>query len=127
MAILLTTQACILRLSTKIEKISIDNTKANVLADVALPEGWAWADPTIKITKNLNSAYIVYVGEDKDNYLETTSLISINQEENEPSKNEETNNDKAKSQKQIYIIVLITASFALISVVVVLIVKRRRY
>lgn len=113
--------------STKIEKISIDNTKANVLADVALPEGWAWADPTIKITKNLNSAYIVYVGEDKDNYLETTSLISINQEENEPSKNEETNNDKAKSQKQIYIIVLITASFALISVVVVLIVKRRRY
>ena len=113
--------------STKIEKISIDNTKANVLADVALPEGWAWADPTIKITKDLNSAYIVYVGEDKDNYLETTSLISINQEENEPSKNEETNNDKAKSQKQLYIIVLITASFALISVVVVLIVKRRRY
>lgn len=108
------------------EQISTNIASATVLADIALPIGWAWADPTIKITADLNSAYIVYVGEDKDNYVETTCLINIQQTKDETPNNGESNTGKISPQKQFYIIFSVVISFVGVMFAVTLFIKKRK-
>ncbi len=108
------------------EQITTNIASATVLADIALPTGWAWADPTIKITADLNSAYIVYVGEDKDNYVETTCLINIQQTKDETPNNGESNTGKISSQKQFYIIFSVVISFVGVMFAVTLFIKKRK-
>lgn len=108
------------------EQITTNIASATVLADIALPIGWAWADPTIKITADLNSAYIVYVGDDKDNYVETTCLINIQQTKDETPNNGESNTGKISSQKQFYIIFSVVISFVGVMFAVTLFIKKRK-
>lgn len=108
------------------EQISIDVNSADTLADIVLPTGWAWLDPTIKITTDLNSAYIIYVGEDRDNYLQTTCLIGIKQADNDTTNQGNSNANKVLSQKQRYILYSVVIGCVFVAVVVVLIVKKRK-
>lgn len=109
------------------EQVTIDTGLATVLADIALPTGWVWADATIQITDDLNSAYIVYVGEDKDNYIETTCLINIHQTTDEKPSQEESTSNKMLSHKQFYIIFSVVIALVFVIIAVVLIVKKKRY
>ena len=47
------------------------------VTDVALPEGWAWADETIVLEEGENSAVANYVGDDADNYTIKSVTITI--------------------------------------------------
>ena len=106
--------------------MTIDTGSASVLADISLPAGWVWADATIKITADLNSAYIVYVGEDKDNYIETTCLINIQQTTDKKPSQEGSTASKTLLQKQFYIIFSVTITLVFVTIAVVLIVKKRK-
>lgn len=109
------------------EQVTIDTGSASVLADISLPAGWVWADATIKITADLNSAYIVYVGEDKDNYIETTCLINIHQTTDEKPSQEESTSSKTLLQKQFYITFSVVIALVFVIIAVVLIAKKKRY
>ena len=107
--------------------MTINTGSASVLADISLPAGWVWADATIKITADLNSAYIVYVGEDKDNYIETTCLINIHQTTDEKQSQEESTSSKTLLQKQFYITFSVVIALVFVIIAVVLIAKKKRY
>lgn len=109
------------------EQVTIDTGSASVLADISLPAGWVWADATIKITADLNSAYIVYVGEDKDNYIETTCLINIHQTTDEKPSQEGSTSSKTLLKKQFYITFSVVIALVFVIIVVVLIVKKRKH
>ena len=47
------------------------------ITDVALPEGWAWADETIALVEGENSAVANYVGDDAGNYTVESVTITI--------------------------------------------------
>ena len=47
------------------------------ITDVALPEGWAWADETIVLEEGENSAVANYVGDDAGNYTVESVTITI--------------------------------------------------
>ena len=47
------------------------------ITDVALPEGWAWADETIALVEGENSAVANYMGDDADNYTIKSVTITI--------------------------------------------------
>lgn len=57
-------------------KLSIKNN-AKVLSDVSLPDGWAWVVPTTPIKTGTQKVSANYVGEDQDNYEETTVDVSL--------------------------------------------------
>ena len=47
------------------------------ITDVALPEGWAWADETLALVEGENSAVANYVGDDAGNYTVESVTITI--------------------------------------------------
>lgn len=53
-----------------------------LLSEISLPIGWQWENPNLFVG-NLTSATAIYVGENKNNYKNTTVLISLQKEEPE--------------------------------------------
>lgn len=72
-------------------KISIP-THATTLSDISLPTGWQWENPNL-LVDNLSSATAVFVGENKDNYKNTTMQILL-QKDNSLDQNPNSSNDK---------------------------------
>ncbi len=76
-------------------------TNAMTLADVSLPVGWQWENPDLSI-ENLTSAVAVFVGENKNNYNNTSMTISLQskdlpspdiQTEDKPNNSDDNSND----------------------------------
>ena len=72
-------------------KISIPKY-ATTLSDISLPTGWQWENPNL-LVDNLSSATAVFVGENKDNYKNTTMQILL-QKDNSLDQNPNSSNDK---------------------------------
>lgn len=72
-------------------KISIP-THATTLSDISLPTGWQWENPNL-LVDNLTSATAIFVGENKDNYKNTTMEITL-QKDNSANQNPNSSNDK---------------------------------
>ena len=53
---------------------------ATTLSDITLPDGWQWNSPDL-LVENLTSATAIYVGENKNNYKNTTVTITLQKEE----------------------------------------------
>lgn len=60
------------------DKIKIPSN-ATTLSDIALPAGWQWEDSSL-LVDNLTSACAIYVGENKNNYKNTTLIIMLQKE-----------------------------------------------
>lgn len=54
--------------------------KATTLSDIVLPAGWQWESPDL-LVDNLTSATAIYVGENKNNYKNTSVIITLQKEE----------------------------------------------
>lgn len=84
------------------------------LKDISLPTGWQWENPDLFVD-NLTSAKVVYVGEYKENYKNTTMTITLQKEDtNEPYDNNKDNVE----------IILIIISMVVISTILVPIIIR---
>ncbi len=93
-------------------QIKISNN-ATTLSDISLPAGWLWKNPNL-IVKNLTSAIAIYVGENKDNYKNTTMTISLQKEPIDANPDNSNNNNNDNSDDIIlvkpYIISIIVVS-----------------
>lgn len=73
---------------------------AKTLSDISLPTGWQWENSNL-LVNNLTSATAVYIGENKDNYKNTTMLILLQKEEpviSNPDNIDDNNKDNNNNQ-----------------------------
>ncbi len=116
-------------------KFSID---ATTLSDISLPAGWQWENPNL-LVNNLTSATAIYVGENKDNYKNTTMTISLKKEKpvvptpdnptpNNPNDNNNNDNpnDISANLDIIPIIIISSVIGLIISIFLFIIVRVRR-
>lgn len=66
---------------------------ATTLSDISLPDGWQWDNPNLSIN-NLTSATAIYVGENMNNYKNTTIQISLQKENHIEPKPDNPNDNK---------------------------------
>lgn len=114
-------------------EIKIPST-AIKLSDINLPAGWQWKNAD-SLVENLINATAIYVGENKDNYKNTTMIINLQKEEsvvpNPDNPNFNSNNNLKQSSLdhlQIIIIPLVlgVAFISTLSLVVIKIKKKKR-
>ena len=69
--------------------------EAKTLSDIELPEGWEWENPETEYNKDVQEAYAIYKGNDKDCYKNTSMLfkISLNTETNDSEPSNKDNQD----------------------------------
>lgn len=133
---------------------TIENTQnTNLLSDITLPTGYAWANPNYTLKAGVNNVEVVYVGDDKNNFDTTTFIIQITytqQETENPDNNNTQNPDKdnstdnpttpptddngnenlqssniqKKSKKVIIIVLISSVSVTIISVWIIVKIKR---
>lgn len=81
---------------------------ATTLSDISLPAGWQWEDSDLLID-NLKSATAIYVGENKDNYKNTTMIINLQKEESidpNPDNPDFNNNNNLKQSSPDNILII---------------------
>ena len=87
---------------------------ATSLSDINLPAGWQWENPDLLVDK-LISATAIYVGENKDNYKNTTMIINLQKEEsiapNPDNPNDNNNNNLKQSSSDIILTIIIISLF----------------
>lgn len=92
------------------------------LSEVHLPTGWEWENPNLPV-KNLTSATAIYTGNNKENYKNTTLLISLKADD--PSKpntpNENDNPNDQTISKENLLILLISLSSVTVAVFITLV------
>ena len=114
------------------------SVNATTLSDIGLPAGWQWEAPDLSVD-NLTSATAIYVGENKDNYKNTTITISLrkeqpagpnpdNQNPDNPNDNNKDNNDIISNKPDVIpaIIVSVVTGIILISTVLLIIIRKRK-
>ncbi len=114
------------------------SVNATTLSDIGLPAGWQWEVPDLSVD-NLTSATAIYVGENKDNYKNTTITISLrkeqpagpnqdNQNPDNPNDNNNDNNDIISNKPDVIpaIIVSVVTGIILISTVLLIIIRKRK-
>ena len=106
---------------------------ATTLSDISLPDGWQWDNPNLSIN-NLTSATAIYVGENMNNYKNTTIQISLQKENHIEPKPDNPNDNKNNTgatilNKTDIILTIILFSFiglVLISSATLLIIKIKK-
>ena len=96
-------------------KITFSNN-ATTLFDVILPVGWQWENPNLSLD-GLTSATAIYVGENKDNYKNTTMVIAL-QKENSTIPNPDNPDNKNKMDKVSIIISSVIGGLVIILIIV---------
>ncbi len=96
-------------------KITFSNN-ATTLFDVILPVGWQWENPNLSLD-GLTSATAIYVGENKDNYKNTTMVIAL-QKENSTIPNPDNPDNKNKIDKASIIISSVIGGLVIILIIV---------
>lgn len=96
-------------------KITFSNN-ATTLFDVILPVGWQWENPNLSLD-GLTSATAIYVGENKDNYKNTTMVIAL-QKENSIIPNPDNPDNKNKIDKASIIISSVIGGLVIILIIV---------
>lgn len=96
-------------------KITFSNN-ATTLFDVILPVGWQWENPNLSLD-GLTSATAIYVGENKDNYKNTTMVIAL-QKENSTTPNPDNPDNKNKIDKASIIISSVIGGLVIILIIV---------
>ena len=91
------------------------SSNATSLSDINLPAGWQWENSSL-LVDNLTSATAIYVGENKDNYKNTTMIInlqkenSVDQNPNNPkpdNTNDNNDNPNDTTLNNVYIVPII--------------------
>lgn len=102
------------------------------LSDINLPAGWQWKDADL-LVENLINATAIYVGENKDNYKNTTMIINLQKDEsvvpNPDNPNFNSNNNLKQSRLdniQIIIIIPLVFGVAFISTFSLVIIKIKK-
>lgn len=101
-------------------KITFSNN-ATTLFDVILPVGWQWENPNLSLD-GLTSATAIYVGENKDNYKNTTMVIAL-QKENSTIPNPDNPDNKNKIDKASIIISSVIGGLVIILIIVLSIIN----
>lgn len=96
-------------------KITFSNN-ATTLFDVILPVGWQWENPNLSLD-GLTSATAIYVGENKDNYKNTTMVIAL-QKENSTIPNPDNPDNQNKIDNASIIISSVIGSLVIILIIV---------
>ena len=106
------------------------SSSATTLKDISLPTGWQWENPDLFIN-NITTALAIYMGEDKNNYNNTTKLITLIKEGNNnpdvPKDN--INDDKMILNKQNKILIIggiVVVGIILIIIIIWFIKKTKR-
>lgn len=112
-------------------EIKIPNN-ATTLSDINLPAGWQWENPNLSV-ENLTSATANYIGENKENYKNTTMTITLQKKEQTPPSHDNPNDNNYNLNNTIqdkpYIIptIIISTIFALTVVLIFIIrVKKKK-
>lgn len=90
-------------------------SNATTLHDINLPADWQWENPNL-LVDNLSSATAIYVGENKDNYKNTTMTISFQKEG--PADSNPDNSITDNSNNNIFSNRLDTISIIIVSVII---------
>lgn len=101
-------------------KITFSNN-ATTLFDVILPVGWQWENPNLSLD-GLTSATAIYVGENKDNYKNTTMVIAL-QKENSTIPNPDNPDNKNKIDNTSIIISSVIGGLVIILIIVLSIIN----
>lgn len=96
-------------------KITFSNN-ATTLFDVILPVGWQWENPNLSLD-GLTSATAIYVGENKDNYKNTTMVIAL-QKENSTIPNPDNPDNQNKIDNASIIISSVIGGLVIILIIV---------
>lgn len=121
----------------------IQNTNnSNSLSEITLPENYEWANPNFILKAGVNNVEVVYVGDDKDNFIKTNFTIQImfTQQEIEnpdidntitPPVDEENKNDDTQnlnnSTLKISIVIALISGFAVVGISVWIIIKINKF
>ena len=105
------------------------SSNITTLTEISLPAGWQWQNPNL-LVDNLTSATAIYVGENKDNYKNTTMTISLQKEEStnpnpdnpkpdNPNDNDNNNQNQPKKDNEnistgTIVIIIISCSMVII-------------
>ena len=107
----------------------IFSSNITTLKEISLPNGWQWQNPDLPIT-NLTSATAIYIGENKENYKNTTMLITLQKEEpntpNNPNNNDKNQNNITQIKPYIILTIIVLTTVLLISLIIVLKNKRKK-
>ena len=112
---------------TKPNNIITFSNNATTLIDVVLPVGWQWENPNLSLD-GLTSATAIYVGENKNNYKNTTMVIALQKENSTiPNPDKPANQNKIDNTSIIIssVIGLVTILIIVFSIIKILKNKKR--
>ena len=119
------------------------SSEAITLADIPLPSGWQWETPNLSLV-NLTSATAIYVDENKENYKETTMIITLKKEvspnpspdtpgddnstNDSPNENDNHQNGRLSHKTKVFLTIILTSVgvIAISLVVIILKIKHKR-
>lgn len=119
------------------------SSEAITLADISLPSGWQWETPNLSLV-NLTSATAIYVDENKENYKETTMIITLKKEvtpnpspdtpgddnstNDSPNENDNHQDGRLSHNTKVYLTIILTSVgiIAIPLVVIILKIKHKR-
>ena len=104
-------------------------SNATTLSDISLPTGWQWEDSNL-LVDNLMSATAIYVGENKDNYKNTTMVVTLQKEDSVNPTPDNPNNSMKQSRSDIItaitISVIIGVAFILTFSLLVIKIRKKK-
>ena len=118
----------------QINKATLENVITSVkvskdityLKEITLKDNYAWVNENLKVD-NLNKAKIQYIGEDKDNYVQTEFDVILIHEKSTEIDDDSLPDQEKNNNKFNGILISLTLSIAVILIIVIICLKSKKH